>query len=748
MKSKSIRLLSFSLAVCTLLFSLSGCSGKNKSGVDTKRYSDMKFNDSAVNDGLLCENGSFGISWNETYKQVIFTDKKTGKQYSSMPTDTMQVRYDDDGYEINNNQIIESPITVNYYNTQALNESSVVAKEAIDNNGVHTEKIENGIRVIYDFQSLEISVPVEYTIADDHFEITVRPEEISDNGKSFVTGVAIAPFLASVKNDSKNSYIFYPDGSGTVIEPDTIDFIGKKESKRVYGEDRLIYQKSLTSYTNDIRMPVFGVKQQDSAVFGIITSAAEQAYLELNAGAENIGYSAVYPFFRTRGYSRVKQPRRFWKAEDMVSLFDEYIPTTPIKISYYILNGSDADYNGMAKLYRNYLLDNGTIAADKKSDSAVALEILGGLEQKKFTFGIPHTVLKSLTSIEQTRKIAEYFSQNSNSDLLINLVGFGSEGLDIGTVGGGFKIASVFGNKKQTAALTEFCSKQGIDLFMDFDVVNFSKSGTGFSKNADAAKLPNGQTAYFYLIDNVTRQITDVRYSLLSRNCLGDALDKIISSVDKYSISGISLSTLSNSIYSDYDANAKAADGMCNLTVELLKKVGEKHSVLTNNANVYAAGVSDHITHTPTKSSRDDIYTYDIPFYSMVFKGYVPMSSESVNLEVDYNNSVLRCIEAGIAPSFTLMYDYDNTVVSSKFSSLYASDYNGQREKILATINSVNEILQKTSGKEISRHTVLENGLRITEYANGVKIAVNYTDTEISYNGVQVAAGNYKLLEG
>ena len=124
------------------------------------------------------------------------------------------------------------------------------------------------------------------------------------------------------------------------------------------------------------------------------------------------------------------------------------------------------------------------------------------------------------------------------------------------------------------------------------------------------------------------------------------------------------------------------------------------------------------------------------------------MSSTSINLSVDYKTAVLKCIESGIAPSFTLSYNYDNSFASSKFSAIPVSYYNGQKEKIVETVNEVNEVLEKISDATISQHVVLENGLRITKFDNGITVAVNYGDDIADYQGAQVAAKDYIILEG
>ena len=149
-----------------------------------------------------------------------------------------------------------------------------------------------------------------------------------------------------------------------------------------------------------------------------------------------------------------------------------------------------------------------------------------------------------------------------------------------------------------------------------------------------------------------------------------------------------------------------------------------------------------------TSSSQFDITRYDVPFYQMVLRGYIPMSSTSLNVSVDYKTAVLKCIESGIAPSFTLSFDYDNSFASSKFSSIPVSNFNGQKEGIAKTVNEVSKALEKISDATISQHKIYENGLRVTKFDNGITVVVNYGEKTADYQGTQVNANNYVILEG
>ncbi len=726
------------MMIAVTVFSLCGCSSRERTeAAKTLDYKDFDFQAEPLDDNAVYENDGFAVRWDDKTKQVIFTDKASGNTYSSMPEKTA-------------NTTLKSPVIISYYSPSSFSDvNAFAATEAIDSDSVYAERIENGFRVYYDFLNLETVVPVEYKLEKDCFTVTVDPKKIYDAGDNYITGVSLAPFLCSVKNDAENSYLFYPDGSGTLFSNKTLSAIGEKGSKRVYGEDMLVSKYELLSYTKQINLPVFGAKSGDTALFAIITDGAELAELNWNVGSQNIGYSAVYPHFKIRGYNLVEPPARFANTKAHIQVFDSDITGSPLSVSYYPLSGDKADYTGMAECYKNYLRESGKLKTDDKTPAALSLKLIGGIQKKSFTFGIPHTVLHPLTTIEQAAEIVEYFGGAADGKITVNLVGFGKTGLDTGSVGGGFKIAKTLGDKKAIAALSQLCKKTDADLFMDFDIVSYSASGAGFSALDDSAKLPSGQTAYLYFPDNITRNYdSEQRYMLLSRASLKRAVEKAVNAADNYGFAGAAFGSLSSVSYADYSVNgAELGGGMAETVSDLLSGKSIKKKLLVSAANGYALYNADYATDVPLNSSDYNISAIDIPFYEMVFRGSVALSSGSVNTAADTEKMFLQCIEAGVTPSYTVVGEYDNTAVASRFSVLNTAGYDGVKDQIEKNCKRFNTLLSKIGNAQIIRHTVLDNGLRITEYEGGTVTAVNYGDTPQSYQGRTVPAEDYKVWE-
>lgn len=750
---KTFRLISVFLSISVIISLFTACYGSGiskASSAKTKSFSNLKQGNDIPTEGVITENDRFIMSWNSIYSQVVITDKQNGAVYSTMPTDAMEPKYDADGYEIMNNIQIESPLIVQYYNPETLSEDKLfAASDAILDGKIFSEKTENGIRITYVFSEQKISVPVEYKLKNDSFEISVNPKEIHDNGDFFVTGVAIAPFLCSLNNASRDSYLFIPDGSGAIITPQTIDLIGRQGSKRVYGEDITVNEFTLTSFEEKINMPIFGQKNGNNGVLGIITSSAERAYINWDIGSNAKKYSSVYPFFRIRGYNVIKRPAGFMMSLSEIPIFDDFIIEEPLTVEYHTLGEEEASYSGMAGVYRDYLINTDKLKKQEDADVTGVFRLLGATEQKAYRFGIPSIKLANLTSVNDAKEIAEYLSKNIDGKILLELVGFGESGLNVGKLGGGFKIAGELGSKNDINSLTKFCKDNKIKLYMNFDLVGFDEGGNGFSPSRDSARSYDGQIVYLGFYSNISRVAEGKsKYALLSRKNLGTAAQKAGNTVNKYNFDGLSLSSVSNTAYSDYSTKGCGVSGLISdYVIKAYKDLAKNTSVISNNANVYSAGFSSFITETPIVSSQYDIAFCDVPFYQMVFKGFIPMSGMSVNLMADYDAAVLKCVETGIAPSFTLSKNYDNSMAQTKYSAIPMSQFDGLKERIAETVKNTSTVTTKVKGASITNHTLAENGLRITEFSNGIKIVVNYTEKPLEFAGQTVPAENYILWE-
>ena len=759
MKNITRKVCSFVCVILCLALLLLGAGCGEKSAALLKFNMPEKFDQYKTS--CVAENDRYSLIWNAESERVILYDRIMDCEWSYVPYESLNSSYNEEGDEATIHPRLESPITVNYYATSTLIDNETNASAQSINKGTYTMKpINNGVEITYYFEKFEFTVPVAFILREDGVDISVDPTRIEENSKYCISSIVIAPFFCSIANENAGKdghYIFYPSGSGTLLYPTYTGDEGISTSESVFGEDLNIEKEEMLTPTETIRMPVFGVVNQDKGVCAIIKSGAECAYLNTRIGQKLTGYSYVGAEFKIRGYQEAIQTLFSTSVVKTNIYADGFSPDT-LTVGFYPLYNEEATYANMANIYRDYLRDIGSFSESGSDDRLLNLKIVGGIETKKFNFGIPSTAMLTATTVNQAKDMVSEIKDLTGASMNVNLVGFGQSGNDIGVIAGNYKLNSAFGKKKDMQALAELCKTQGTNLYMNFDMVRFSSSGGGLSSAFGKANSTTGSfsTKTYYSI-NFRTQNSDLRsYYLASRAKFGEIAEKIEKGADKLGLSGVSLDTLTSLVYSDYSDRAYyAGANFANQVTDVIDTFRENgYKVAGSDANYFAAANCDHVYDVPTSSSKYRNYSVDVPFYEMVFKGYVSMSGTSLNLATNKNTTLLKAVESGSGLQYTLVGSYDTQLITSGQNVFYGSLYwdeaieRGVKTDIVETVAAYKDYFEQVKNAEIIDHKVINDDVRLTVFNNGVSVYVNYGDKDYAAAEGAVTAGGYLVVKG
>ena len=247
-----------------------------------------------------------------------------------------------------------------------------------------------------------------------------------------------------------DGYIFYPDGSGAII--DFNDFYNEENEVAVevkspiYGLDycySMLTDIEGITHRAQVTMPVFGAMTEREATsltkllygvdtvkdgyFAILEDGASLATLRVSGGGANI-YVGTFAYYNPRpadefDLSEVLSVGSLGSKYKIVSeskytgsFTTRYVMLTDERIGD-TLYGKDAyyasDYSGMASYYRNYLKDSGVLTSLENlgEDIPLYLEVLGAMNitSKFLTFPVTESI--PLTSFEDIAVIYEELSQ-------------------------------------------------------------------------------------------------------------------------------------------------------------------------------------------------------------------------------------------------------------------------------------------------------------------------------------------------
>ena len=530
-----------------------------------------------------------------------------------------------------------------------------------------------------------------------------------------------------MKNGAENSYLFVPSGSGTLVYADRESDDLTVMSESVYGNDIFTPEDGVIKTVKEtVRLPVFGAKNGDSGMLAVVTEGAGSTEIAVNYGNRNMGYSSVYAVMNVR------------EAETMVtnngSKVCNVYPSAPSKqrvsVSYYPLHGREASYVGMAKRYRSYLEEKYSLKSGA-SQSLISLEILGGTTVTRSFLGVPYDAVYPTTTISQTEEIINGVSDASGEKPAVRLTGFGESGLDIGRPAGNFKINKRLGTAKQLKVLAESCRKNGVELFFDYNVLQFKKG-------ARAARTTNGRKASLYYYDLRTgtkdtseRGWNNKRYFfMLGRSLIPEITVKAADNALENGLGGISLETLTSIGYSDYSSREYYSKG--NVSSQVSKTLGDVKKkglkIAAVSANDYAAVLSDYIFDTPSCSTRRDIFGTDVPFYQIVLRGYKALTSKPLESTADNVSEELYAVETGISFNFAVTYSYGGEIVTAEDARYYGSNYEAVKQKAAEISEKYGNYYKSIDGALITEHEIISEKLHKTVFSNGVEVYVNYDD--------------------
>lgn len=729
--------------LCGLMLCLSGCAA-NTAIIMPEQFKDIT-DGASLQSGTVAENSNFKLNWDAEQKNVILYDIANNTEWASNPSASEEVRYDEFGMPIKTHPLVSSDVYIKYIDSKS--EHQVTANSyngAIRNGKIVTEKIKNGIKVIYYFTESEISIPVEYVLRENGMAMTVKTKEISEGSNKLIE-VSLAPFYCSVSNTAGDSYLMIPSGSGALVYPKVLSNDGESYRQEIYGNDLMVTEYDKVSNEEEVRLPVFGAKNGNKALCVIIEGGAESGFIDAVIGGSTYQYSSVYATVRVRGYNLLRN--QVYTGNTIESdYYTDGINGTEFTVSYTPLYDDKANYTGMAETYRNYLLESEQLSKHSEKQESFSVTIYGGFMAEKSFLGIPYKSLKPLTTISEAQEIITELSEQTDNSFSVYLQGFGNTGIDLSKLADGYKIGDAFGNLKELNLLSDYCVNNGVSAYFNFDVLRFTKAGFGHMKMFSSAKTANGKSYYptNYLVSLRNRVPSD-EYALIKLSDLQNGINKLLDKTQKWEIEGYGFDSLGSIAYSDYSSidswNKRSVPTEVSKAMTTVVDSGKK--VATVAANAYAAN-ADRIFSAPLSSARFSVFDEDIPFYEIVFKGYTPMSSEAINISALPEDTLLAAVESGITPHWSLMYGYDNAAVNINSEILHNGVWERCGKEIIQTVNELSDYYKSISDAEITSHNV-KGGVRETVFSNGVTVAVNRGDTEQESVLGTLKAGEYRI---
>lgn len=605
---------------------------------------------------------------------------------------------------------------------------------------------DNGFAARIYWKEYDFGLTVRVTLEGDELVAEVPEDSIVENGTdSYIGTVSLFPMFGYSYLDNQAGYMFIPDGNGALIYLDDKDGrYASGYSQMIYGADAgftesttetLLWGRYQTvNESEKVLAPVFGMAHTDDglAYLAIVEEGEKRASIEAQPNGVMVDYNRCYARFLLR--RTYIQPLNNSNSGTMTSVEADRTHGN-LKVRYILLSGEDAGYSGMAVAYRNYLLDNNLI--QRRDNSYKTRVDFLGTDREEFLISTRAVVM---TDVDQVREIFGELQSAGVNTLLSIYKGWQKGGMYQIPISK-YKADGKIGGTGALTDLIQDSESAGYDVYLYNDALraNPAESNTTFNivKKVNKRRLEIQTRDYVYDTFN---------YLLPNRSDYN--LDKFVKSytakgVDNLAVAGITGNLFSYSYSGSYYDRLFTADAYESSIADISKQT----SLILEKPFAYLWNYTEAMIDMPLGTSDFMYEDEEVPFFSIVLKGIVPMYSEYVNFEANKQEFRLQMIESGVYPSFYVTYEDSADLIYTNSADLYSTKYSSYKDTIIEYDADFRQVAALTGDAMIVRHEKLAEGVNKVTYDNGVVFYINYNQDAVTVDGVTIEGLSYKAGE-
>lgn len=606
-----------------------------------------------------------------------------------------------------------------------------------ENPTIKVNKNSTGFVASVDYDSLGFGYELHVNLEDDVLTASIPIESIYEDSETFkIANVYVYPFMGYTKMDEVEGYMFVPDASGSLIHYK--DYRGQFKqpfNQMIYGANIGIDEShvlSLFKGMNTINesmglvMPVFGSVHTDKELgfLGIIDSGDVSARLYAYPNGAILPYNWITPSFIYRQfYNQLTS-----KSSGTMVIRQEKKNDFDISLQYHLIDGDEANYVGMAKVYRTYLEEK-EVLKDEEVDYQIRVDFLAS-EVKS---GLLKRQTVTMTTFDQVQSILQTLKDKGTTDVLSVIKGWQSGGPYTSLPHKNFKTDSSLGSLSDL--------KDTENIIFDNDLQRYNPK-TNKMNSATLVKKLNKRT----YVEEVFGKVYDKYYFITPEQSLQNS-DKLIQEFSKNDLKNVAIEGISENLFS-YLLKGDPVDRVH--STKVYKQILEQFKKSNFNLSLYAPNAvfweyADNLLDVQVDSSNYVFTGEEVPFLEIVLKGKKAMYAPYTNFNANHDTYMLNMIEYGVYPSFILTYEPSSLLQLTNSSDLYSTYYEEYIDQIVEYDAIFSELHSKIRGATIEDHYRNGNFVEVT-YSNGVKVIVNYGDSAVEYDGVVVKAMDFEVI--
>lgn len=690
----------------------------------------------------VARKGNFALSVKAKTGEIMVENTVTGMRFYSNPPsaeeDVVAVGY--------NKLCLASQLIVSTISANRVVDETNSKIACANKGGLKVYPIPEGILCEYAFVDEKITIPVSYTLTEQGLQASVLTGNIIEEGDLKLVSVSLLPYFGAVEPKA-SGYLLIPDGCGALLElSDGLDDLSKFfYDKDVYGRDITYNTKKMTSIQQDILVPAFGLKSENRALLGVITEGAACSTLKVNAEGRQSSYSSVYPTLSYRRVDNVYLREEKFDEKQMTVYSKKPYSSPRYTVEYRFLEGENATYSGMA--YETALLYKTNSNASQGTQPGLWVETIGSVKKPDNVLGVPVDTVISVTDFSEATQILNELSAN---ELPVNLLYYG---IYKGGLYDAMPVNAMIEKKLEKASsfaeLLAQAEKLSATVYPMVDLLSIYKSGHGISYRMDAVRDTNGglKEVYAFQPSTQTKDKEEAIRTILKSQKLGPVYQGFLQSFKKSGAVAMGDSGLQY-LTADYHRGREVdrQQAMVHQQEAANAAAETLDSYLVEKAGAYLFNEATAISSVPLQSSQIKGLYRDVPFYQLVAGQFAQLVASPCNLQSNMDSYILKAIEFGTMPSILLMDEQPSVLEDTEANWAFTGNYSASADQVKKLTEMVKQAFGPVQGAQFVSHNQISAGVAISEYSNGVRIAVNYTDKAVLLNEAEVPSMGFMLI--
>lgn len=613
-------------------------------------------------------------------------------------------------------------------------------------NTMNVTYLDNGFSAEIFFEEYQFGLTVEATLEGDELVVRVPDESIVEKKEgTYISTVSLYPFMGYTYLDEKEGYMLIPDGNGALIYLD--DKEGRYTtgfSQFIYGNDDGFASSNTQTYlwekyqtvidANQVIAPVFGMAYTDEQLgyLAIVEEGEKRARVEAHPNGVMVDYNRCFAKFMLRDI--YVQPLNQSNSGTVTKVENDRTHSN-LTVRYRLLSGDEADYSGMAVSYREYLMEQELVTV-KDTSYNTRVDFLG-TDREEFLMGTTAVVMTTTDNIEE---MYDELQESGVDSVLSVYKGWQKGGLYNVPINK-YKADSKIGGTSALTDLIQNSAEENYNIYLYNEAldVNADTNATTFN----VVKMVNKRTYK----DDSYKQVYDLFYYLTPEKT-NTTLQNFVDSYTQKGVNNLAVAGISDTLFSySYKGNYFTRYNTAESYSNTIAAIDEDTNLILEQPFAYLWNDTDAFLDMPLGSSDYMYVDEEVPFLSMVLKGILPMYSDYVNFEANKTEFFLQMVESGVYPSFYVTYENSSALIYTNSSDLYSTEFNTYKDTIVSYDEALREVAAAVDSAFITDHEKLDSGVTKVSYDNGVVIYVNYSEKNVTVDGLEVEAMSYKVGE-